>query len=212
MAQLPVIHLQIRLRHLDTPLTRSAVLTGFAALWTRIEYCTKQLAPWQQMSKGFASPEQSVLLDYLSPWNVLALPKACKLQHYGVVIAISGSLLTQLLIVISTGLFVTQDQVFQRYSDSPTRVFRLPGDFSPSTVGIRPQINLYGISGTTEYPIGSTDQYAFQPFHLPHNISLGMWPYSVPASTFRLLINVQPGALTQLSSMCFRLIWIASLQ
>ena len=65
------------------------------------------MTPWQQMSKGFTSPEQSVLLDYLSPWNVVALGKARKAKHYAVAIATSGTLLTQLLVLISTGLFVS---------------------------------------------------------------------------------------------------------
>ncbi|KAL8650436.1 MAG: hypothetical protein Q9226_005141 [Calogaya cf. arnoldii] len=152
---------------------RRKILTGFAALWARIEYCTKQVVPWQQMSKGFASPEQSVLLDYLSPWNVLALFKARRSKHYRVAMAIAGTLMTQLLILISTGLFVSQDEVYPRSSLSPTKVFGLTEDFDPSAVDIRAQFNLNGFNGSHEYPVGSTEQFAFQPFYLPYNVSLG---------------------------------------
>ncbi|KAL8852499.1 MAG: hypothetical protein Q9221_002623 [Calogaya cf. arnoldii] len=167
-------------------------LTGFAALWARIEYCTKQVVPWQQMSKGFASPEQSVLLDYLSPWNVLALFKARRSKHYRVAIAIWGTLMTQLLILISTGLCVSQDEVYPRSSLSPTKAFGLTEDFDPSAVDIRPQVNLNGFNGSQEYPVGSTEQFAFQPFYLPYNVSLARPHYSAMVEVFSSDLECQP--------------------
>ncbi|KAL8886405.1 MAG: hypothetical protein Q9192_006492 [Flavoplaca navasiana] len=143
------------------------------------------------MSKGFTSPEQSVLLDYLSPWNVVALGKACKAKHYAVAIAISGTLLTQLLVLISTGLFVSQDEVFPRSSNSPTKVFSLPENFNPFQVDIRPRINLNGFNGSTQYPVGSTEQLAFQPFYLPLNTSLARPQYSATVNVFSSDINCQ---------------------
>ncbi|KAL8845079.1 MAG: hypothetical protein Q9176_000751 [Flavoplaca citrina] len=143
------------------------------------------------MSKGFTSPEQSVLLDYLSPWSVVAPGKAREAKHYAVAIGISGTLLTQLLVLISTGLFVSQDEVFPRSSNSPTKVSSLPKNFDPFQVDIRPQINLNGFNGSTQYPVGSTEQLTFQPFYLPLNISLAQPQYSATVDIFFSDINCQ---------------------
>ncbi|KAL8782423.1 MAG: hypothetical protein Q9213_005387 [Squamulea squamosa] len=143
------------------------------------------------MSLGFTSAEQSVLLDYLSPLKVRVLPKPLRSRHYGVALAIAGSLLTKFLIAISTGLFVSQDEVFLRHSLSPTKAFSLPDDFNSSMVDIRPQINLNGFNGTREYPVGSTEQYAFQPFHLPYNVSLARPDYSATVDIFTSDLDCQ---------------------
>ncbi|KAL8884085.1 MAG: hypothetical protein Q9215_007792 [Flavoplaca cf. flavocitrina] len=143
------------------------------------------------MSKGFTSPEQSVLLDYLSPWSVVAPGKAREAKHYAVAIGISGTLLTQLLVLISTGLFVSQDEVFPRSSNSPTKVSSLPENFNPFQVDIRPQINLNGFNGSTQYPVGSTEQLTFQPFYLPLNTSLAQPQYSAIVDIFSSDINCQ---------------------
>lgn len=45
----------------------TALLTLATAHWSAVEYRAKQVIPWLQMQKRRKSPQDSVLLDYVSP-------------------------------------------------------------------------------------------------------------------------------------------------
>lgn len=68
------------------------------------------------MAKSPAPAKQSVLLDYQSPWNVIALIKAFKAGHWPVVFAVSSSLSLKLIIVFSSGLLSSQSTRIQTSS------------------------------------------------------------------------------------------------
>ncbi|KIW14337.1 hypothetical protein PV08_07119 [Exophiala spinifera] len=85
------------------------VFIAIAAFWTQVEFRTMQMMPWIIMAKGHASAHESVLLDYVSMWNVAAMFTAAKRKHWVVSIVVLGTLLVKVLIVLSTGLFVKQD-------------------------------------------------------------------------------------------------------
>lgn len=126
------------------------------------------------MSKGVTSAKQSVLLDYLSPWNVLVLPRAMASGHHTVALGIVGSLLLKLLVITSTGLFVSRDITFQRDLISLTKAFGVSNTFNPLNVDIRPLVNLEGANGTQRsYALGSTPEYTFQPFTVSSDVTLG---------------------------------------
>ncbi|KAL8692966.1 MAG: hypothetical protein Q9218_002115 [Villophora microphyllina] len=91
----------------------------------------------------------------------------------------------------TTRLFVSQDEVFPKHSISPTKGFSLPEEFGSSKVDIRPQINLNGFNRSKEYPLGSTEQYAFQPFSLPYNVSLARPDYSAIVDIFSSDLDCQ---------------------
>ncbi|OJJ31436.1 hypothetical protein ASPWEDRAFT_187308, partial [Aspergillus wentii DTO 134E9] len=56
-----------------------------------------------QTSRG-----KTVLLDYISPWNVVAMFRAGRNSHWPVVMAIIGTLFLQLVAVASTGLLTLE--------------------------------------------------------------------------------------------------------
>lgn len=152
----------------------NVVLTIFAAFWNLVEYRLKVLAPWYAMSKGPVSAEKSVLLDYLSPSNPRLLPRALRAGHYIVALGIIGSLLIKLLIVVSTGLFVSQETIFERQSLAPTNSFAVPENFNGSIADTRPRLNVESTTnGQSSYPFGSTSEQAFQPFAAPAGVTLG---------------------------------------
>jgi hypothetical protein len=84
-----------------------------AAFWNKIEYRTKQIAPWKQMSEGFAPAKATLLLDYITPINIATLPLAVQARQFAVAAAIFGTFLIQLLIVISTGLLALENQLIE---------------------------------------------------------------------------------------------------
>lgn len=87
----------------------TAILTIVAALWGRVEFQAKQNTPWQQML-GDSSSEasKSILLDYISVMQPVAVFKAFRNRHYLVAASVSSSLILRLLIIVSTGLFSLQ--------------------------------------------------------------------------------------------------------
>ncbi|KAJ5803209.1 uncharacterized protein N7503_005659 [Penicillium pulvis] len=87
----------------------TAILTIIAALWARVEFQAKSSAPWQAMSEKPEEPEKSVLLDYISAMQPVAMVKAMRNRHYAVAAGIACSLLLRLLIIVSTSLFSLEE-------------------------------------------------------------------------------------------------------
>lgn len=130
------------------------------------------------MAKSPAPAKQSVLLDYQSPWNVIALIKAFKAGHWPVVFAVSSSLSLKLIIVFSSGLLSSQSTRIQMSSafatpyhfDATAFTSNLSTSLSTSLFAkwVGPTPYRYFI-GTTllnlSYPLGTTPSLAFQPFN-----------------------------------------------
>ncbi|KAK3720453.1 hypothetical protein LTR37_003866 [Vermiconidia calcicola] len=87
----------------------TALFTIVAALWSPVDYRALQMQPWRAMAEGREDVSQTVLLDYVSPWNVKVLYKAIKRRQVIVAAAICVSLILQALIVLSTGLITLND-------------------------------------------------------------------------------------------------------
>ena len=68
------------------------------SLWGQVDYQTKNLAPWQELRKGAASSDRSVLLDYISPMMHERLFASAKNKHWGVLASSIGLLLLQLAV------------------------------------------------------------------------------------------------------------------
>ncbi|KAF2434530.1 hypothetical protein EJ08DRAFT_470203 [Tothia fuscella] len=75
-----------------------------AALWAQLEIRTKQLTPWNAMAKGPSPASQSILLDYLSPMNIMSFFRSLKKGHYAVALTIFGSILLKIMIISSAAL------------------------------------------------------------------------------------------------------------
>src|SRR6266498_856537 len=143
------------------------VLTLLAALWGQVEFRAKQLMPWKIMAKGPAPAKETLFLDYISPWNVVALGSSLRAFHFPVTLATAGSLLIRLLIVISTGLVMLQSTVLHHESATlvASNTFNGSG-FSNASIDARPYSMVYAAQKLgSEYPFGTTDRYAYQTFN-----------------------------------------------
>lgn len=146
--------------------TDPVVLTIVAGFWGQVEYRTKQLMPWKLMNQGPKPATRSLLLDYVSDWNVVILFRALKQSSWAVVLAVLGTLLIKLITVVSTGLFMLQN-VYMK--DVPTTLTTQASFDGAGYNGVK-------VDGTAamvvagawwlnlSHPLGSTDKYAFQPF------------------------------------------------
>ena len=75
-----------------------------------MDYAAKSLQPWVEMAKGPATADRSLLLDYVTPFQAVALTRAVRNRHFVVASTITVFFLLKVLTIVSTGLF-SLDQV-----------------------------------------------------------------------------------------------------
>lgn len=139
-----------------------------SAIWNQIEYRTKQLTPWALLKKKPETPKRSILLDYVSPWNVPVLLKALRRFDWPVVLAILGTLVLQLAAVSSTGLFTLEPVFFENIDIATSSQYAFnPAGFTASQGdGLIPFLTVgIGWQGLA-YPPGTSSDQAFQPFNV----------------------------------------------
>lgn len=104
---------------------------------------------------------------------------AMKASHHVVSITILGSLLIKLLTVVSTGLFMLQDVTLQSPHTNLIAQGKFDGSkFDSARVGGNAALTVAGLNLLNlSYPLGTTDQHAFQPFNMSKSIP-GM--YALP--------------------------------
>ena len=112
--------------------------------------------------------ENSLLLDYVSPWNVITMFTSFKATHFVVTITILGSLVIKVLTIASTGLFILQEVTLHGVSADLVLLDKFDGSsYESSRVDGSASLTVAGISALNlTFPVGTTDQYAFQDFAL----------------------------------------------
>ena len=147
----------------------------------------KQLMPWAILHNGPTSAASTLLLNYIEPAQPISLYISIKNGHYPVTFAIVGSLLIQLLTVISTGLLMLKVERIHRYGVGiqTTETFGLSStnvSFGGSPVLSAIALNsgesrAYAIEklehelssvvqGNLSYPLGTSDELAFSTLHV----------------------------------------------
>lgn len=141
----------------------TAFLTLIAALFNRVEYQAKVLAPWERLSKGPAPARKTLLLDYVSPLQPVAIYESLKNKDFAVAATATISVLIKLLIVLSSGL-ITLSRVGVHHSTIPMEIQDAFVDDNSllgagSTV---PYFILQGLIEGSSYPPGISSGFAFQ--------------------------------------------------
>ncbi|KAK1138622.1 hypothetical protein N8T08_002152 [Aspergillus melleus] len=142
----------------------TALFTVILVYWGLLEYQAKLLGPWRAMAGSGASARDSIFLDLISPWNILVLPKAVSNKLPVPFLAIVGSLLIRLLIILSTGLLVSE-RVSVTHTDLPLVVWRNftnAPDFQPERTDRRIARVVTGVQKwNLSDPLGTHNGYAF---------------------------------------------------
>lgn len=86
------------------PTTVVVILVG---LWRPVDYYCKTLVPWAELRKGPVQASKSVLLDYVSPFQIFSCIKAFQRGHWAVV----TSILAFLLLKFMVSLFPTTQRI-----------------------------------------------------------------------------------------------------
>ena len=145
----------------------TAVLTLLAVFWSRLTYRSKQLMPWKIMKDGIAPAWQTLLLDYVSPWNMKVLFHAITRAHHMVALPVIGSFLLTLMIIVSTGLFAIQEVTLKARASMIILDTFSSSDFNTNTTDRGPWAISYGIQfKNLSYPHGTTQNYAFPRFNV----------------------------------------------
>ncbi|KAK3313653.1 hypothetical protein B0H66DRAFT_594509 [Apodospora peruviana] len=90
------------------------ILTIATTYWCRVKYHETQRLPWKLLSQGPTTAENSLLLDYHTPLNVISLLRSAQARHFSITLAILGEICLRILVVISTGLFKPELRDFPR--------------------------------------------------------------------------------------------------
>ncbi|CEJ60436.1 hypothetical protein PMG11_09010 [Penicillium brasilianum] len=148
----------------------TAILTIIATLWSRVEFQSKQNAPWQSMLEAPQPADKSVLVDYISEMQPVTMWKAFKNKQIIVFASVSCTLLVQLVIIFSTGLFSLQEVPIQQNNVT----IQLHDTFSTqnstlAAVGSQPYDIINGIVfDNLTYPGGTNVDLVFQEFSAPN--------------------------------------------
>ncbi|KAJ9640764.1 hypothetical protein H2204_003053 [Knufia peltigerae] len=83
----------------------TAILVLVVSAWRQIDHACKVLMPWKVLREGSAQSQKSILLDYISPLQVLSFWEAVRNGHWLVCNTIITFVFLKLITVASTGLF-----------------------------------------------------------------------------------------------------------
>ncbi|KAF4462807.1 hypothetical protein FALBO_10375 [Fusarium albosuccineum] len=87
----------------------TAILIVVLSLWRRVDYYYKLREPWRELLAGPSPANKSLLLDYITPFQVVSIIQALRRRHYAVAASIAAFFLLKLIILISTTLFVVRE-------------------------------------------------------------------------------------------------------
>jgi len=108
--------MSLQLLHTDIP-----VLTLVLALWNRVDFRIRQMAPWSAMCDGMLTSNTSALFkDYISPTNPEILWQSFRARDLVVTASTLVVNLLTLLIIVSTGL-LTLELRSMRHGSIPYR-------------------------------------------------------------------------------------------
>jgi hypothetical protein len=84
----------------------TVVVVLVLATWRLVDHSTKISMPFDALQDGPVKASESLLLDYISNFQLVSLLEAIKNSHLAVITSISGFVLLKVITVFSTGLLV----------------------------------------------------------------------------------------------------------
>lgn len=145
----------------------TAFFVVVTVMWRQVDYAAKYIQPWAELAKGPLPAERTLLLDYITPLQFVALWRALKLKHATVASTISIFALIKVLTIISTGLFTLDIVPFDKVPQTMKAIteFNSTGGLPAEKIDARAATAVYGAKTYNMHlPNGTTDQYAYQLF------------------------------------------------
>ncbi|KAH7110092.1 hypothetical protein B0J11DRAFT_207980 [Dendryphion nanum] len=143
----------------------SALFITISGCWFLTESNAKRLAPWRAMAKRPTSAAGSLLLDYISPLQIVTLYKSLKNRDFEVWLAVAVSFCLNLLIILSNGIFTVEQQTIRAINATFSLRTSLNTNFdtnatwgSGSGLSTAFAISKYGL----QYPRGTSKDFVYQ--------------------------------------------------
>jgi hypothetical protein len=86
--------------------TPTIIVVVVLALWRMVDYHAKLAMPYDALQDGPIKPSESLLVDYISKFQLVSLFEAFRNSHFAVVTSVTGFVLLKVVTVFSTGLLV----------------------------------------------------------------------------------------------------------
>lgn len=153
----------------------TAVLVVVTVLWRQVDYAAKYIQPWAALANGPLPAEQTLLLDYITDFQIVAFWQAIRRRHVTIASTILVFVLIKVLTVISTGLFSLEPTDFDGIPQQMrvTTVFDGSAGLPLDKIDSRAAVALYGHAQYKMLlPNGTSEHYAYQLFE-PSNKPTG---------------------------------------
>lgn len=176
----------------------TAILILFTVVWRQVDYAVKSLQPWAEMANGPVSAERSLLLDYVTPFQAIALWRSLFSGHYVIAVSITIFFLTKALTIVSTGLLTLEVHNIEYIPTAITydTIFDGAGFDGGSVVDSRPAYTLYAIEAfNTTYPPGTNSMYAVQKFSSQPRNTSDIESSTAIVDVFSTSVDCEPGSM-----------------
>ncbi|KAL6243152.1 hypothetical protein RBB50_009703 [Rhinocladiella similis] len=178
----------------------TAVFVLTTVLWRQVDYAAKSIQPWAEMARKPQPAQNSLLLDYITPFQVVALWKSLHRRHFTVSCTIVVFFLLKVATILSTGIFSLLS--VQRNDVAITMMLNNTFDGSAfnqaASVDSRAAYIVYGHHQyNVSLPVGTTSSFASQSFSPSNGFVNGSLTYTASVDVFRArLEDCQSGTLT----------------
>lgn len=144
----------------------TAILTAITALFSRVEYQSKMIAPWERISKHPTAASRSLLLDYVSQSQPCTIYRSLRNRDFTVSAATTAFLLLKIMTILSTGL-MSPSLTGVNESEIPVVLQNafVDDDMMLKSHWALPKYFMSAwMNDTGNYPLGITKDFAFQTF------------------------------------------------
>lgn len=176
----------------------TAIFVVVTVCWRQVDYAAKSIQPWAEMAKGPQPAQNSLLLDYVTPFQVVSLWRSLRNGHFNVSCTIVLFFLLKVLTVVSTGIFSLQPVQTDDLSVNMTLNDTFDGSSFQHAAAVDSRA-AYIVYGHKEYnislPVGTTDQYAAEIFAPADGFINGSLTYSAQVNVFSASLSCESGQL-----------------
>lgn len=177
----------------------TAVFVIVTVLWRQVDYAAKSIQPWAEMAKGPQPALNSLLLDYVTPLQLVSLWNSLRKRHFAVTSSISVFFLIKIITIVSTSTF----ELASIQQNGVATAMSLNNTFDGSKFDHAASVDsraAYIVYGANQYnvslPVGTSDTYAVQTFSPASGFINGSLTYTASVDIFSAsLTNCQTGTI-----------------
>lgn len=163
----------------------TAIFVVVTVLWRQVDYAAKSIQPWAEMATKAPKPaKSSLLLDYVTPFQIVSLWNSIRNGHFNVSSTIAVFFLLKVVTIISTSAFELESVARNNVAATMT----LNNTFDGSAFTSVDSRAAYIVYGSQQYgvslPLGTTESYAAQSFSPRDGFHNGSLAYSASVDVF----------------------------